>query len=128
MLGLEANKRSTCYMTESKTLCVHISSLLLNSFQSIDLASPVQTAAVTGVGLLYQGSAHRLWTEFLLNEMSKRPTVDQNTDDREGYTLCCGLSLGMVNLCLRDGSTKSVNDGSSDLDIIRKKSIPYLMY
>ncbi len=49
--------------------------------------------------------------------MSKRPTVDQNTDDREGYTLCCGLSLGMVNLCLRDGSTKSVNDGLSDLNI-----------
>lgn len=117
MLGLAANKRGTCDVTVSKTLCVHIPSLLPTSFRSIDLASPVQTAAVAGVGLLYQGSAHRLLTEFLLNEMGKRPTVDQNTDDREGYNLCCGLSLGMVNLCLRDGSNKFLNDGLSDLDI-----------
>uniref|UniRef100_A0A7S3QC95 Anaphase-promoting complex subunit 1 n=1 Tax=Chaetoceros debilis TaxID=122233 RepID=A0A7S3QC95_9STRA len=117
MLGLAANKRGTCDVTVSKTLCVHIPSLLPTSFRSIDLASPVQAAAVAGVGLLYQGSAHRLLTEFLLNEMGKRPTVDQNTDDREGYNLCCGLSLGMVNLCLRDGSNKFVNDGLSDLDI-----------
>ena len=117
MLGLAANKRGTCDVTISKTLCVHIPSLLPTSFRSIDLASPVQTAAVAGVGLLYQGSSHRLLTEFLLNEMGKRPTADQNTDDRESYTLCCGLSLGMVNLCLMDGSKQSVNDGLSDLNI-----------
>ena len=85
MLGLAANKRGSCDVTIFKTLCVHIPSLLPTSFRSIDLSSSVQTAAVAGVGLLCQGTSHRLLTEFLLNEIGKRPTVDQNTDDREGY-------------------------------------------
>ena len=117
MIGLAANKRGTCDVTIQKTICVHIPSLLPTSFRSIDLSSSVQTAAVAGVGLLCQGSSHRLLTEFLLNEMGKRPTVDQNTDDRESYTLCCGISLGMVNLCLMDGSKRTVNDGLADLNI-----------
>ena len=117
MIGLAANKRGTCDVTIQKTMMVHIPSLLPTSFRSIDLPSSVQTAAVAGVGLLCQGSSHRLLTEFLLNEMGKRPTVDQNTDDRESYTLCCGISLGMVNLCLMDGSKRTVNDGLADLNI-----------
>ena len=117
MLGLAANKRGSCDVTIFKTLCVHIPSLLPSSFRSIDLSSSVQTAAVAGVGLLCQGSSHRLLTEFLLNEIGKRPTVDQNTDDREGYHLCCGISLGMVNLCLAESSKQAVNDGLSDLNI-----------
>ena len=117
MLGLAANKRGSCDVTIFKTLCVHIPSLLPTSFRSIDLSSSVQTAAVAGVGLLCQGTSHRLLTEFLLNEIGKRPTVDQNTDDRESYHLCCGISLGMVNLCLAESSEQSVNDGLSDLNI-----------
>jgi hypothetical protein len=34
------------------------------------VSSVAQTAAVAGVGLLYQGTAHRLMTEFLLGECS----------------------------------------------------------
>ena len=42
-------------------------------------------------------SSHRLMTEFLLNEIGKRPT-NENNQDRESYKLACGLALGMVNL------------------------------
>ncbi len=53
----------------------------------MDLASTVQAAAVAGIGLLYQGSSHRLMTEFLLNEIGRQPMKDQNANDREGFAL-----------------------------------------
>lgn len=62
----------------------------------MDIASPVQAAAVAGIGLLYQGSAHRLMTEFLIKEISQ-PVKEQNTADKEGFALVCGIALGMVN-------------------------------
>jgi anaphase-promoting complex subunit 1 len=80
-------------------LCLHIPSLIPQHFSAIDVASPVQAAAVAGAGLLYQSSSHRMMTEFLLNEIGKRPASDMNAFDREAYTLACGLALGMVNLC-----------------------------
>ena len=80
-------------------LCLHIPSLIPHHFSTIDVASPVQAAAVAGAGLLYEGSSHRMMTEFLLNEIGKRPSVDGNVLDREAYSIACGISLGMVNLC-----------------------------
>ena len=52
---------------------------------------------MAGVGLLRRGTAHRLMVEFLLAEISKRPSSDR-CDDREAYTLAAGLALGMVTL------------------------------
>ena len=104
----------------SKMLCLHIPSLIPQHFSTIDVASPVQAAAVAGTGLLYQGSSHRMMSEFLLNEIGKRPASDQNAFDREAYTLACGIALGMVNLCQGDklGSIQgSGAAGLSDLKI-----------
>lgn len=62
------------------------------------------------LGLLYQGTAHRMMTALLLEEIGRRPgrstTVDIGygnsnggvTQDREGYALAAGLALGLVNL------------------------------
>lgn len=118
MLGLAAGKRGTSDVVVRKTLCVHIPSLFPTSFRSIDLAIPVQTVAIMGVGLLYQKSSDRLLSEFLLNEIGRRITAEQSISDREGYILCCGLSLGLVNLCLRgQNQCEQVLDGLSDLNI-----------
>lgn len=120
LLGMSANKRGTCDLSVSKMLCLHIPSLFPTSFSSIDVASESQIAAVTGIGLLYQKSSHRLMTEFLLNEIGKRPTNEQNIHDRESYSLSCGIALGMVNLCLRNKeipTNVSVVDDLSDLQI-----------
>ena len=97
-LGMAANKRGSCDPSVSKMLCLHVPSLLPPSFIPMDLASTVQAAAVAGIGLLYQGSSHRLMTEFLLNEIGRQPLKDQNSNDREGFSLVCGLALGCVNL------------------------------
>ena len=94
---MAANKRGSCDPSVSKMLCLHIPSLLPHSFTPMDIASPVQAAAVAGIGLLYQGSAHRLMTEFLINEISQ-PMKEHNTNDKESFALVCGLALGMVGL------------------------------
>ena len=119
LLGMSANKRGSCDPAVSKMLCLHIPSLLPVSFSSIDVCGPAHSAAVTGIGLLYQGSSHRLMTEFLLNEMGRHPNQDSNTADRESYVLSCGLALGMVNLAQGDFTENlgGGNAGLADLDI-----------
>jgi anaphase-promoting complex subunit 1 len=102
LLGLAANRRGSCDISVSKMLCLHIPSLIPQHFSAIDVASTVQAAAIVGAGLLYQRSSHRMMTEFLLNEIGKRPDTDMSTFEREAYTLSCGLALGTVNLCLGD--------------------------
>lgn len=110
--------RGTCDISVSKMLCLHIPSLIPQHFSAIDVASPVQAAAVSGAGLLYQGSSHRMMTEFLLNEIGKRPSNDLSVLDREAYTLSCGIALGMVNLCKGESELRgSGNAGLADLRI-----------
>ncbi|KAL9180507.1 hypothetical protein ACHAXT_010960 [Thalassiosira profunda] len=109
-LGTAANKRGTCDPSISKMLCLHVPSLLPQSFSTMELAAPVQAAAVAGIGLLYQGSGHRLTTEFLLEEMGRPPPRDQNVVDREGFALACGLALGMVNLAGGRGTVGGLED------------------
>jgi len=101
LLGMAANKRGSCDISVSKMLCLHLPSLIPNHFSSIDVHSSVQQAAALGAGLLFQGSSHRMMTEFLLNEIGRRPESDV-TLDREAYTLSCGIGLGMVNICKGD--------------------------
>jgi len=100
LLGMASNMRGSCDMAVSKMLCLHIPSLIPQHFSAIDVASTVQSAAVLSAGILFQRSNHRMMTEFLLNEIGKRPESDASAFDRESYTLSCGLALGMVNLCL----------------------------
>lgn len=117
LLGMSANKRSSCDMAISKMLCLHIPSLIPQHFSAIDVASPVQTAAIAGIGFLYQRSSHRMMTEFLLEEIGTRPASDANARDREAYTLACGLALGMVNLCICDDSNAERVSGIVDLRV-----------
>jgi len=108
LLGMAANKMGTCDPSVSKVLCLHIPSLLPPTFATIEVASPVQIAAISGIGLLYQKSRHRLMTEFLLKELGKRPT--NIPSDRESYSLSCGLALGMINLSLGEENDTGISD------------------
>jgi len=119
LLGLAANKRGSCDMSVSKMICLHIPSLIPQHFSAIDVASTVQAAAVSAAGLLYQSSSSRMMTEFLLNEIGRRPENDGNTSDREAYTLACGLALGTVNLAASssNGDSDSRADGIADLHV-----------
>ena len=85
----------------AKMLCLHIPALHPPTFTELELEVPavVQTAALLGVGMLYQGSAHRLMTEVLLGEIGRPPT-NELLECRESYALSAGLALGMLTLIL----------------------------
>jgi anaphase-promoting complex subunit 1 len=97
LIGMAAAKRGSMDSTISKMLFLHIPSRHPPSFPEIELPSAVQAAALLGVGLLYQGSAHRLMTEILLAEIGRKPGP-LLLQDREGYALAAGLALGLVTL------------------------------
>ena len=117
LLGLAANKRGSCDIAVSKMLCLHIPSLIPSHFSAIDVASTVQAAAITGTGLLFSMSSNRMITEFLLNEIGKRPESETTASDRESYTLACGLSLGIINLGI--GNRDSGHDRAQGLADLR---------
>jgi anaphase-promoting complex subunit 1 len=68
LLGMAASKRGSADSAVSKMLCLHIPALLPQPFAEMEVSAAAQAAAMTGVGLLYCGTAHRLMAEFLLGE------------------------------------------------------------
>ena len=103
LLGVAAAKCGSMDAMTSKMLFLHIPARHPASYPELELSTAVQTAALMGVGLLYMGSSHRLMTEILLEEIGRVPSMD-SMQDREGYSLAAGLSLGLVNLGLGNSS------------------------
>lgn len=60
LLGMAAAKRGTSDASISKMLFLHLPSRFPPLLPELELSSLVQSAALLGVGLLYQGSCHRL--------------------------------------------------------------------
>ena len=112
LLGMAASHRASQDSTISKMLCLHIPSLLPVSLADLEVPAVVQVAAMSGIGLLYEGSANRLMVEFLLAEIGRRATSDRIAD-RESYALSSGLALGFVALGL--GATHGGLAGLADL-------------
>jgi len=55
----------------AKLLSIHISALLPPTSTELDVPHIVKVAAVLGIGLVYQGTAHRHIAEVLLSEIGK---------------------------------------------------------
>ena len=66
---LFAFRRGSMDASITKMLSIHIDALLPPTSAEIDVPVTVMSAAVIGIGLLYQGTAHRLMTEVLLSEI-----------------------------------------------------------
>ena len=82
----------------SKTLCLHLPSLLPLRHAEIDISNLIQTSAFVGLGLLHCQTNHRLIIEFLLSELSKFPILEKSYNCREAMMLSIGWSLGMILL------------------------------
>ena len=104
-----------------------------------------QAAALLGVGLLYEGSCHRLMVETLLEEVGRSTQAQGSapadhfpgrsgalpggpagaagggaaaggvTQEREGYSLAAGMALGLVTLGVGPAAA-----GLADLDIVAR--------
>ncbi|XP_062826817.1 anaphase-promoting complex subunit 1 isoform X3 [Anolis carolinensis] len=113
MLGVSAAKLGTMNMSVTRLLSIHIPALLPPTSTELDVPHNVQVAAVIGIGLVYQGTAHRHTAEVLLSEIGRPPGPEMEyCTDRESYSLAAGLALGMV--CLGHGSNLI---GMSDLNV-----------
>ncbi len=98
LIGMAAAKVGSADTLLSKTLCLHLPALLPPRINcDIEISPIVQTAALTGLGLLHAGSGHRLMTEFLLAEISRKPTSDC-CETREAMAMSVSWALGMVLL------------------------------
>uniref|UniRef100_A0A8C3KVC3 Anaphase-promoting complex subunit 1 n=1 Tax=Chrysolophus pictus TaxID=9089 RepID=A0A8C3KVC3_CHRPC len=113
LLGVSAAKLGTMDMAITRLLSIHIPALLPPTSTELDVPHNVQVAAVIGIGLVYQGTAHRHTAEVLLAEIGRPPGPEMEyCTDRESYSLASGLALGMV--CLGHGSNLI---GMSDLNV-----------
>ncbi|ELW51457.1 Anaphase-promoting complex subunit 1 [Tupaia chinensis] len=108
LLGVSAAKLGTMDMSITRLLSIHIPALLPPTSTELDVPHNVQVAAVVGIGLVYQGTAHRHTAEVLLAEIGRPPGPEMEyCTDRESYSLAAGLALGMV--CLGEGDTINVD-------------------
>lgn len=73
-------------LSTTKMLSIHIDALLPPTSAELDVPASVMSAALLGLGLVYQGTAHRLMTEVLLSEIGMLVEVG-------GGILRCGLMI-----------------------------------
>uniref|UniRef100_A0A0P4WJL7 Uncharacterized protein n=1 Tax=Scylla olivacea TaxID=85551 RepID=A0A0P4WJL7_SCYOL len=97
LLGMSVAKRGTMDIQTTKLLSVHLECLLPPTSTELDVPHTVQVAAIIGVGLVYQDTAHRHIAEVLMQEIGRPPGPEmENSNDRESYSLAAGLALGLV--------------------------------
>ncbi|XP_059480357.1 anaphase-promoting complex subunit 1 isoform X2 [Neocloeon triangulifer] len=114
LLGIAASKRGSSDQEASqaiRTVCLHIEAMLPPTSLELNIAQNIQVAALLGLGLLYQGSAHRHIAEVLLSEIGRPPGPEmENCVDRESYSLAAGLALGLVVLGQGNGHMAGLKD------------------
>lgn len=72
LIGLAAGRLGSCDPATSRDLGLHLPALLPpHSSLEFSTSLSVQTAALLGLGLLYQASGDRLRVEFLLTEIGR---------------------------------------------------------
>uniref|UniRef100_A0A8B9SCS9 Anaphase promoting complex subunit 1 n=1 Tax=Apteryx owenii TaxID=8824 RepID=A0A8B9SCS9_APTOW len=99
LLGVSAAKLGTMDMAITRLLSIHIPALLPPTSTELDVPHNVQVAAVIGIGLVYQGTAHRHTAEVLLAEIGRPPGPEMEyCTDRESYSLKNYYMLGWGNL------------------------------
>ncbi|CAL1682145.1 unnamed protein product [Lasius platythorax] len=99
LLGLSATHRGTMNVSMTKLLSLHVETLLPPTSIELNVQQNVQIAALMGVGLVYQGTAHRHISHALLSEIGRPPGPEmKNCVNRESYSLAAGLALGLVIL------------------------------
>jgi hypothetical protein len=118
LLGLAAGRRGSSDPTVHRALILHIPAILPGDValhQDLDIPSVVQSCSLIGLGLLHQGSGNKALSDILLAEIGRLP-ISERTEDREAYSLCAGLALGLVNLGLgpRYGTLGSTGSALSD--------------
>ena len=102
LLGLAASYIGTMDPLITRLISVHVMRMLPQGAAELNVSSPVQTAGLMAIGLMYCGTQHRRMSEVMMSEMENMEHDDsinpaENLRD-EGYRLAAGLALGHINL------------------------------
>ncbi|CAE6438834.1 unnamed protein product [Rhizoctonia solani] len=92
LLGLAAAHMGSGDKATTKLLCVHIPALLPPRAAELNIPHATQTAAVSGIGLLFLGTRHRRMAEVMLSEIGRH----SDGLDAEAYAVSCALAFGMI--------------------------------
>ena len=65
------SRRSSMDHATMKVLSIHLPAMLPPTSTELNVPHNVQVAAILGVGLMFQGTAHRHTAEILLAEIGK---------------------------------------------------------
>ena len=111
LLGMSAARRCSMDPAISKMLFLHLPSRHPAGYPELEIAPLVQTAAIVGLGLLYQESGHQSIAEILVQEIGRSPGAQDANDGRnrtavqqgvtkdcEAYALAAGIAIGLVTL------------------------------
>lgn len=109
LLGMSISLRGTMDVKLTKVLSVHVGALLPQGASDLIVATPVQTAGLVGIGLLYLESQHRRMSEILLSQVTGKVFVEGRYVADESYRLAAGIALGYVNLG-KANDLKGLND------------------
>ncbi|PAA85802.1 hypothetical protein BOX15_Mlig011193g2 [Macrostomum lignano] len=103
LLGLAASRRASMDESYYRTAALHVNALLPPSSVDMELPRLMHSAAVVGLGLVYQGSGHNHLASVLLAEIGQPAGLEpQNNQSRQLVATCSGLALGLI--CTQLGS------------------------
>ncbi|ETV97183.1 hypothetical protein H310_09978, partial [Aphanomyces invadans] len=112
----------------TRILSLHIPSMLPPTYSHVNITPSVQTAALIGLGLVYQSTGNRNMTEMMLSEIVSAPVVMSSTSSqptvdlsqKEGYALAAGMAVGLIALGRRS------DPGLADLNV-EAKLVKYMV-
>lgn len=97
LLGVSISKLGSVDSLVSKTLFLHLPSLIPTPHWGIEISPMIQCASLVGIGFLFCKSNHRLMVQFLLEELFRAPTSER-CECRESHALCAAWALAMIVL------------------------------
>lgn len=114
LLGLAVSYRKSLNALVNKALTLHLPAAIPGEAGDIEVPEQVQCAAILGIGYLYEGSRHRLMSEFVLSEIGKYPLQPAGGKEKYqvyAYSFVCGAAFGLINLS--SASTSSHGDSAA---------------
>ncbi|KRY76076.1 Anaphase-promoting complex subunit 1, partial [Trichinella pseudospiralis] len=102
LLGLSANKRGTGDHSVMKKLALHVPFLSTKVAVDLSIEPILQSASILGIGLLFAETCSIKLCYALLQEIKYLCWITQGfIQEKESYTLTCGIALGFI--CLGQG-------------------------
>jgi anaphase-promoting complex subunit 1 len=92
----------------------------------VEISAIIQSSSLFALGITHISSNHRLTSELLLGEISKRPISGDKciVSESEAYSMTAGISLGLVCLGIGFYSASDLQLKSKLIDLVSHRDFP----